>query len=140
MIILDTNVVSALTRDTPEPRVVAWLDRQPRTSVWITAVTVLEFRFGLDLMPEGHRASALRDRFDRMLAEVLARRVAPFDEAAATATGSLMAARQRRGQSQELRDSMIAGIALTRRAVIATRNVRHFADLGPTLIDPWAAA
>ena len=137
MIILDTNVVSALTRDEPDPRVAAWLDRQPRNSIWITAVTVLEVRFGLDTMPDGKRAKALRERFDHVVAQSLARRVAPFDEAAATETAALMAARQRRGEPQELRDSMIAGIALARRATVATRNVRHFADLDPAPVNPW---
>lgn len=139
MIILDTNVVSALTRDVPDLPVVAWLDRQPRSSVWITAITVLEIRFGLDTMPRGRRVSALRDRFDRVVAEILARRVVPLDEAAAVATAALMAARQRRGEPQELRDSMIAGIALARRATIATRNMKHFADLDPVPVNPWAA-
>lgn len=137
MIILDTNVVSALMRDPPEDSPRCWLDRQPRTSVWITAVTVLEVRFGLDIMPDGRRASALRTAFGRFVAETLGRRVAPFDAAAAEETASLMAARQRRGQPQDLRDSMIAGIALARRATLATRNIRHFDDLEPTPVDPW---
>lgn len=137
MIILDTNVVSGLMRTPPDPVLIPWLDSQPRTSVWITAITVLEIKFGLDLMPDGRRAAALRTAFDRLVAEVLQRRIAPFDAAAASETASLMAARQRRGQPQELRDSMIAGITIARRATLATRNVRHFADLAETPVNPW---
>ena len=51
MIILDTNVLSALMYLTPDKKVVAWLDQQPRTSIWTTSVTVLEVRFGLQIMP-----------------------------------------------------------------------------------------
>ncbi|MEN3214019.1 type II toxin-antitoxin system VapC family toxin [Methylorubrum populi] len=137
MIILDTNVVSGLMRTPPDPVLVPWLDSQPRTSVWITTITVLEIKFGLDLMPDGRRAAALRTAFDRLVAEVLQRRIAPFDAAAASETASLTAARQRRGQPQELRDSMIAGITIARRATLATRNVRHFADLAETPVNPW---
>jgi toxin FitB len=47
MILLDTNVLSALMRQRPAPEVINWLDRQARTSVWTTSVTVLEIRIGL---------------------------------------------------------------------------------------------
>lgn len=137
MIILDTNVVSGLMRAPPDPVLVPWLDAQPRNSVWITTITVLEIRFGLELMPDGRRAAALRTAFDRLVADVLQRRVAPFDAAAASETAALMAARQRQGQPQELRDSMIAGIAIARRATLATRNVRHFRDLAEPPVNPW---
>ena len=137
MIVLDTNVVSGLMRTPPDAVLVRWLDSQPRTSVWITTITVLEIRFGLDLMPDGRRAAALRTAFDRLVVDVLQRRIAPFDAAAAGETAALMAARQRRGQTQELRDSMIAGIAVARRATLATRNIRHFPDLAEPPINPW---
>lgn len=137
MIILDTNVLSGLMREPADPALVRWLDAQPRSSIWITTITVLEVGFGLALMPDGRRATALRASFDRLVVDLLQRRIAPFDPAAAAETAILMAARQRRGQPQDLRDSMIAGIAIARRATIATRNVRHFADLGRAPANPW---
>ena len=63
MIILDTNVLSALMQQTPDAVVLAWLDRQPRTSIWTTAITVLEIRFGLHIMPAGKRHSLLMQGF-----------------------------------------------------------------------------
>jgi hypothetical protein len=63
MIILDTNVLSALMRQTPDKNVVVWLDKQPRTSVWTTSVTILEVRFGLQIMPLGKRRSVLMQAF-----------------------------------------------------------------------------
>ena len=51
-----------------------------------------------------------------------------------------VAARQKSGRSVDMRDTQIAGIALARRATLATRNVRHFADLKISIIDPWALA
>jgi predicted nucleic acid-binding protein len=137
MIILDTNVISAFMHDTPDAAALRWLDQQPRASVWTTAITVLEIRFGLEIMPDGRRLVARREAFDRLIAEKLERRVAPFDTAAARETATLMGARQRRGEPRDLRDSMIAGIVLARRATLATRNLRHFNDLGLDLVDPW---
>jgi predicted nucleic acid-binding protein len=138
VILLDTNVLSALMQTRPDPVVVAWLDGQPSDSVWTTAVTVLEIRFGIDRLPQGRRRRALQTAFDAMLREDLAGRVAPFDAAAAEEAGALAARRQRRGRLVELRDAQIAGIALARRASLATQNARHFDGLDVTLIDPWA--
>lgn len=139
MIVLDTNVVSALMRSEPEHAVVAWLDQQPAESVWTTAFTVSEVRMGLALLPEGRRRERLDVAFRLMLAEDLAGRVLPLDRAAAEEAGRLAARRQREGRSVELRDAQIAGIVLARRACLATRDTRHFADAGIALVDPWQA-
>jgi toxin FitB len=138
MIILDTNVLSALMRQAPDHNVVAWLDRQPRSSVWITSVTILEVRFGLHIMPPGARRTALMKAF-ALLLEKIDRRIAPFDAAAAEHAGDLMATRQRKGRPVELRDTMIAGIVLARHASLATRNTAHFQDANVVLINPWQA-
>lgn len=138
MIILDTNVLSALMRQDPDPLVVAWMDRQPRTSLWTTSVTVLEVQFGLQILPGGKRRSALVQAFDAFL-DRIGQRVAGFDLEAAAHAGDLMASRYKKGHPVELRDTMIAGIALARHATLATRNARHFQDVGVSLVDPWKA-
>jgi len=71
MIILDTNVLAALMRMVPELSVVAWLDRQPAESIWITSITLFEARFGLELLPAGRRRQALEGAFARMLKDDL---------------------------------------------------------------------
>src|SRR2546429_5721268 len=83
MIVLDTNVLSALMRRPPDTGVVEWLDKQPRTSVWTTSITILEIRYGLHILPIGKRRSALLQAFERVLVEKIENRVAPFDTAAA---------------------------------------------------------
>lgn len=137
MIIIDTNVLSALMRKTPEAAVVAWLDRQPAESIWITSITLFEVHFGLALLPRGRRRQGLEAAFARLLEEDLQRRVLDFDGPAAIEAAALAAERQRAGRPVELRDTQIAGIALARHATLATRNARHFADLRVPLLDPW---
>ena len=137
MILLDTNVLSALMRSRPDREVVEWLDQQPRISVWTTSITVLEIRFGLQIMAAGKRRTTLLSMFDQLLAEVLEHRIADFDEASAQQAADLMAVRQKKGRPMDLRDTMIAGIALATRATLATRNVRHFQDAGCLVINPW---
>ena len=136
MIILDTNVLSALMRQIPDKHVIAWLDRQPRTSIWTTSVTVLEVRFGLQIMPAGKRRSLLVQAFEGVL-DKIGHRVVAFDVAAAQQAGDLMASRHKKGRPGDLRDTMIAGIVLALHATLATRNTAHFDDTAAPLINPW---
>jgi toxin FitB len=139
VILLDTNVVSALMQREPDGSVVAWLDRQPEDAVWTTTVTVFEVRFGIALLEDGGRRERLEAAFDAALTIDLGGRVLPFDPPAASAAASLAAERRVSGRPVDVRDTFIAGIARARRAAIATRNTRHFEGCGLTLIDPWSA-
>jgi len=136
MIVLDTNVLSALMRQTPDSRVIAWLDNQSRTSVWTTSITVLEVRFGLQIRAAGKRRTQLLQAFENLL-DTMGHRIAAFDDDAAGRAAELMAARQRRGRPVDLRDTMIAGIILARHATLATGNMRHFEDLTVPVVNPW---
>lgn len=140
MIILDTNVLSALMQRLPDATIVGWLDRQPAESIWITSIILFEARFGLALLPAGKRRAALVSAFARLLEEDLENRVLDFDSGAAIEAAELAARRQRAGTPVDIRDTQIAGIALARHATLATRNTRHFADTGINLIDPWQAS
>lgn len=137
MIILDTNVLWALMRQVPDQSVVHWLDRQARASVWTTSVTVLEIRFGLQILATGRRRTVLTEAFEELLVR-MGQRVAAFDAAAAGQASDLMAARHRKGRPVDLRDTMIAGIALAQHATLATRNTVHFADSSIPLVNPWS--
>lgn len=137
MIILDTNVLSALMRSDPDPPVLSWLNLQAPQSVWITSITLFESRLGLALLPAGRRRKALESAFDRVLEEDLENRVLAFDGDAALQAAALAAACQRAGRPVDIRDTQIAGIAQSRRATLATRNVRHFEGLTVPVINPW---
>lgn len=138
MIILDTNVVSALMQQQPDPQVVAWLDDQPAESIWINSVTLFEGRYGLALLPTGQRKKLLQERFEEMLTQDLQNRIAHFDVHAANQAAELAAQRKALGRPVDMRDTFIAGIALARRATLATRNTKHFDDLTTPVVNPWA--
>jgi toxin FitB len=137
MILLDTNVLSELMREVPHPAVLAWLDRQPSSSVWISTVTLLEIQFGLFRMPEGKRRDRMIRELEIMLHEEIEERYAPFDKAAAGQAAFLMALLEGKGRPIEFRDAMIAGTVLSANAVFATRSVSHFRGLGLNLVNPW---
>jgi predicted nucleic acid-binding protein len=136
MTILDTNVVSEFMMRSPNTKVVGWLDRQPRLSLWTTAITIFEIRLGLQMMPRSKRRDVLNQRFDDVLARIN-EQIVPFDTEAAQESASLTASRKMQGRPRDLRDTMIAGIVLARRASLATRNAAHFDDISAPLIDPW---
>lgn len=126
-------------RPTPEPAVIAWLDRQPAESIWTTSITLFEIGFGLELLPDGERRRRLSDQFDTLIDTLLERRVLDFDRQAARATAGIAARLRATGRRGELADMQIAGIAGARKAVLATRNTADFESSGISIIDPWQA-
>ncbi len=138
MIILDTNVLSALMQANPDPVVVSWLDQVPAESVWITSVTLFEARYGLALLPKGKRRKVLSVLFEELLEKDLESRVLLFDQLAAEHAAVLAAERRKSGVTVDMRDTFIAGIVLARKATLATRNTKHFNDLQIQVVDPWA--
>src|SRR5580704_2211264 len=104
MIVLDTNVLSALMLERPEEKVSIWLNGQPRTSIWLTSITVFEVHFGLEIMSPGKRRTALLQAFERLL-EKLDRRVVPLDHDAAQLAAELMARWRKLGRPRDLRDA-----------------------------------
>ena len=139
MIILDTNVVSELMEVEPAAEVEAWFDRTDESALWLTTILVFEIKGGLDRMDDSRRKRRLLAALDALLQIDFRERVLPFDLDAAMEAARLDAERERRGRPIDIRDTLIAGIAISRGAAVATRNIRHFADLPIDVINPWDA-
>ena len=137
MILLDTNVISAVMLARPIPEVVNWLDQQRPGEIWTTSVSVFEIRYGLERLADPAKAARLQRLFSALLDEDLGGRIADFDRSAADAAAVLAATRERERRTVDFRDTQIAGIAIALGATIATRNVRHFDDCGQPVINPW---
>lgn len=140
MIVLDTNVLSALMRAEPDRAVVRWLDGLAPESIWTTSITLFEVQFGIDALSDGERKTALQNAFHQAVYVDMQGRILDFDAPAAAAAGTIAARQHALGRPVDMRDAQIAGIIAARRATLATRNVRHFADTGLALVDPWVAA
>jgi toxin FitB len=139
MIVVDSNVASEMMAEQPEPRVIAWLDSIEPERLWLNAITVFEIRRGIDDLDAGRRKRALLSAFDALVIGDFDNRVLPFDLPAAIHAAQIDVDRERRGRPVGFADTQIAGIAVSRGAAIATRNVRHFDDLSVEIINPWAA-
>ena len=140
MFVLDTNVVSELMRPAPDPAMSSWVAERATSSLFLTAVTEAELRFGLAVMPPGKRRDGLRAVLERMLDTGFANRVLPFDSVAARAYAGIAATRRRRGRPVSQADCQIAAIAQARGMAVATRNVRDFEDMGINIFNPWDGA
>lgn len=138
MILLDTNIVSELMRPMPNPKVVFWLDEQPETDIWISAVTLSEILLGLALLPDGKRKWALVGAASQMFENDFAMRCLPFDCEAADAYALIVSQRNRKGRQISVEDAQIAAIALTADLTLATRNVKDFFGIDKLqILNPW---
>jgi predicted nucleic acid-binding protein len=140
MIVLDTNVISALMRPEANAPIVDWVDAKRASDLWTTAVSLMEIRTGLLLMPFGKRQEMLTSGFDRLLGGLLKGRLLPFDASSAEHASNVALTQQRRGNNVGIGDIQIAGIALANGAILATRNMKDFHDLDIPLVDPWAVS
>jgi toxin FitB len=137
MIVLDTNVVSELMRAAPGAAVLAWIDDQPSSSLFLTAMAEAEIRFGLAVLPAGKRSDGLVKAAGRLFEEILGGRILPFDSEAA---GAIAAARRASGRPISQFDCQIAAIASSRGATVATRNVSDFEGCGIETVNPWRSS
>ena len=137
MILLDTNVLSELMRPAPTAAVENWIGLQPVASIFISAITEAELRYGVALLPEGRRQVQLLAKIEAMLAEDFAGRILPFDSPAASAYADIAVMRRRSGRPISQADAQIAAIASSRGASLATRNMNDFLDCGIDVVDPW---
>ena len=137
MKILDTNVVSELTRPRPNPNVIEWVAQQAPASLYITVITEAELRYGVELLYPGRRRIDLEAAVLRMIDVCFAGRILPFESDAAPVYAEIRASRRLIGRSIKELDCMIAAIARVNSAAVATRDIGGFNDCGVEVINPW---
>ena len=136
MIVLDTNVLSEPLRSRPEPKVLQWLDHQNAETLFITAISRAELRFGVLKLPEGRRRNALAAQIEQVL-ELFAERTLPFDAASADRLAEIAAYCEKQGRRALAPDAYIAACAAARNFAVATRNIDDFLHTGVRVINPW---
>jgi len=137
MIILDTNVISELWRVESNPNVLAWIDAQTVETLYLSAVTVAELRYGLATMPEGKRRLIYQERLEQEVLQIFASRVLAFDLDASKTYSNLMARTRAEGKVISREDGYIAATAAVHGLAIATRDTSPFEAAGLEVINPW---
>ncbi len=138
MYLIDTNVISELTKPAPNPGVLAWFANTPVQNIYISAVTLCEMQLGLALLPAGKRRDALYIAIEALVQEDFAKRCLNVDVRCAAPYGKLAASRQQQGRPCSTEDAMIASIALANQKTLVTRNIKDFQGItGLLLLNPW---
>ena len=137
MILLDTNVISEPWKPAPDQAVVAWLDNQAIETLFISAITIAELRFGIAAMPSGKRQTILRDRLEGEVLPHFSERILPFNLATSQSYSELMARARIFGKAIGTADGYIAATASANCLAIATRDTSPFEAAGLNVINPW---
>lgn len=137
MIVLDTNVLSEVFKPAPSPVVLRWLAAREPATVFLTAITHAELLCGVEALPSGKRRIRLAEIIGKVLAEEFSGRILPFDEDAARVYPKIVAGREGLGRPISQFDAMIASIARSRHAALATRNTGDFEHCGIRIFNPW---
>jgi len=136
VIVLDTNVISEPLKSMPDPKVMAWLDDQADETLFITAISRAELKFGVLKLPDGKRKSALAAQIERVL-DLFKDRTLDFDIAASDKLAEIAARCEKAGKPAMAPDAYIAACATARGFAVATRNKRHFEPTGVQVVNPW---
>lgn len=137
MIVVDTNVVSEPLRKIPELRVVEWFNTQALDTLYLSAITVAELRFGVQTLPVGRHRDQLHENLEERVLPNFVGRVLAFDLAASQSYAKLMAKARSAGQAISTADGYIAATAAANAMMVATRDTAPFDAAGLKTINPW---
>ncbi|KWA00206.1 type II toxin-antitoxin system VapC family toxin [Burkholderia territorii] len=138
MILVDTNVISEPLRREPSGAVIEWLDAQIVETLFLSAISLAEMRFGVAALPAGRRRDWLDQSIEQRVLPLFRGRILPFDDAASKAYASLRAKARAAGHALVPADGFIAATAAANGLIVATRDVAPFEAAGLRVIDPWA--
>ena len=129
--LLDTNIISNVTKPVPSPSLLAWMAEQPDENLFISSLTIAEVRRGMLEKPAGRKRDSLEAWFagPEGPPALFAGRVLPFDEKAALVWASLMADSKAKGRARNALDTIIAATARANECVVVTDNERDFGDV-----------
>lgn len=137
MFVLDTNVISEMTRPEPDGGVLRWLKETPRAALFLPSVVVAELLAGVELLPAGRRRDGLSGFVSGFISGTPQENLLAFGIREAAFYATIVARRRRRGKDIAPLDAQIASIAAASGMPIVTRNVRDFEDCGIDVVNPW---
>jgi toxin FitB len=135
--LLDTNVVSEAMKARPNAGVLSWLAQEDEDSVFLSAVTITELRYGIERLATGKRRDRLEGWLRKDLTSRFGERILPVDLEIADACGRLVARSETAGRPIEARDAFIAATAEVRGLTLVTRNVSDFEATVKDIVTPW---
>ena len=137
MILLDTNVISEPLRLSADAGVLAWIDAQSIDTLYLSAISLAELRFGIATLPTGKRKETLHLGLEQRILPLFADRILPFDASASQAYADILSTARTQGRAISTADGYIAATAKCHGFMVATRDASPFEAAGVTVINPW---
>ncbi|WP_047461357.1 type II toxin-antitoxin system VapC family toxin [Rhizobium rhizogenes] len=137
MIVLDTNVVSEITKANLSPNIGEWFERQDMESLYLCSPILMELSYGAEKVLPRDRSERFFEGFDYLMRHQFAGRILQLDQDSALLTGRIRARRERIGHQISVQDAMIAAVCLIHGATLATRNIKDFQGLDIRLVNPF---
>ena len=136
--LLDTNILSEIRRLKPEPRVLTFISDRPLEQLYISAVTLAELRFGIELLSEGSsRRDELNDWLTNSIRPMFDQRVLPITEEIMFRWRVLVEEGRKAGHTFSQPDLIIAATALHHGFTMVTRDRGDFEKAGVDIVNPW---
>ncbi|PUE20699.1 VapC toxin family PIN domain ribonuclease [Limnohabitans sp. MMS-10A-160] len=137
MILLDTNVISEPLKLSADAGVLAWIDAQSIDTLYLSAISLAELRFGIAALPAGKRKETLQLGLEQRILPLFADRILPFDAAASQTYANILSMARTQGKAISTADGYIAATAKRHGFIVATRDASPFEAAGLTAINPW---
>ena len=137
MILLDTNVISEPLKLSADAGVLSWIDAQSIDTLYLSAISLAELRFGIAALPTGKRKETLHLGLEQRILPLFADRILPFDASASQAYADILSTARTQGRAISTADGYIAATAKRHGFMVATRDASPFEAAGLTVINPW---
>lgn len=136
MFLLDTNVLSDTTKQSPHPAVSAWSRAQRPSTLFISAVSLAEAGYGIERLAAGQKAHGLRQWLNSVIVD-FGDRVLPIDAQVALVQARIRRAAENAHRTMPAMDAFLAATAEIHGLTLVTRNVRDFEAWGGPVLNPW---
>jgi len=135
--LLDTNVLSELRRPKPDRKVVAFIAAQPLELLYVSAVTLAEIRFGIEVVTDATKRAELNDWLAHKVRPRFEQRVLPVTEEIMFKWRLLVEDGRKAGYTFSQPDLIIAATALHHGLTVVTRNVSDYERVRAPVFNPW---
>ena len=138
--LLDTNVLGELRRPQPNAKVVAFVAARPLERLFVSAVTLAEIRFGIEILADAARRAALQDWLTLTLRPMFERRVLPVSEDVMFRWRLMLEEGRKVRHTFSQPDLLIAATAACGGLTVVSRDVGEFERAHVPVLNPWTAA
>ncbi len=135
--LLDTCLVSELTRPKPHPRVAEWIRSEPESKLYLSVLTIGELRKGIERLPDSHKRNQIEAWLNNELRRRFSGRILPVDDAVAERWGLESAKAEQSGNPLPVIDGLLAATGLVHALTIVTHNIKDMEQTSVMLLNPW---